>query len=164
MAYQIIGTVYRIYPTENIQTKGGNQFQKRKLVLIQRRFDSNTGEELQQNFPALEFTGIKCQELDKYNVGDRVSISFDISGNKIVDEQTREEKFFSSLRAFSIKAYVQYQPQQPIPQPQPMPQTQTTQSPYPPQPPQYPPQQGYQPVQQPSYPPQPPQPYNELPF
>lgn len=163
MAYQIVGTVYRIYPTENIQTKGGNQFQKRKLVLIQRRFDSNTGEELQQNFPALEFTGIKCQELDKYKAGDRVSISFDVSGNKIVDEQTREEKFYISLRAFGIKAYVQYQPQQPMPQPQPqpMPPTQAVQSPYPPQ---YVPHQSYQPAQQPYYAPPNPHPSKELPF
>lgn len=162
MAYQIVGTVYRIYPTENIQTKGGNQFQKRKLVLMQRRYDSNTGEELQQNFPALEFTGVKCQELDKYKAGDKVSISFDISGNKTIDEQTRDEKFFSSLRAFAIKTYVQYQPQ-PTPQPQPIPQAQVAQPTYPQQSPQYPPQQGYQHAQQPYYPPQATQP-NELPF
>lgn len=156
MAYQIVGTVYRIYPTENIQTKGGNQFQKRKLVLMQRRYDSNTGEELQQNFPALEFTGVKCQELDKYKAGDKVSISFDISGNRTIDEQTRDEKFFSSLRAFAIKTYVQYQPQ-------PIPQAQAAQPTYPQQPPQYPPQHGYQQAQQPYYPPQAQQP-NELPF
>ena len=162
MAYQIVGFVYKIYPTESIQTKGGNQFQKRKLVLVQRRFDSNTGEELQSNFPILEFTGIKCQELDKYNIGDKVAISFDINGNKVIDEQTKEEKFFSSLRAFGIKMYVQYQPQQPI-VPQPVQPTQPVQQAYPQQPPQYVSHPQYPPAQ-PQYSNPSPQPSNALPF
>ena len=140
MAYTIIGTVYKIGATETIPTKSGSVFTRRRLTLIQRRFDSNTGEEYAPNYPTLDFSGNKCAELSKYNVGDKVSVSFDIAGNKIDDPQTREEKFFSSLRAFAIKTYVAYQqpPQQPMPQPQMQPLQQPAYQPqYQPQPPQY---------------------------
>lgn len=133
MAYEIIGNVHKIGMTENIQTKSGNTFQRRSLTLIQRRFDQNTGEEFEPNFPTIDFTRDKCMELDRYKPGDRVRIQFDVSGAKYLDKNTGEEKYFNSLRGFRIEPYVQPNAQ-----------------------PQMPPQQGYaQQVQS-----QPPQPQN----
>ena len=51
MAYEIIGTVHKIGATENIQTKSGSTFQRRSLTLMQRRYDQNTGEEFEPNYP-----------------------------------------------------------------------------------------------------------------
>lgn len=149
MAYEIIGNVHKIGATENIQTKSGSAFQRRSLTLIQRRFDQNTGEEFEPNFPTIDFTRDKCAELDRYKPGDRVKIRFDVSGAKYIDRNTSEEKYFNSLRGFRIEPYVQqnaqpqaqppYQPQQPQnytpagqwQQPAPQPQGYAQQPPYP---------------------------------
>ena len=133
MAYEIIGTVFKIGATENVQTKNG-LFQRRSITLIQRRFDQSTGQEFEPNYPTLDFTQRGCAELDRYKYGDKVRIRFDVSGVKYNDKQTNEEKFFNSLRGFRIEPFVAQQPQQPVTQPQ------------------YPPQGGYSP--QGGYPPQ----------
>lgn len=113
MAYEIIGNVHKIGTTESIQTRSGSTFQRRSITLIQRRFDQNTGEEFEPNFPTIDFTRDKCGELDRYNPGDRVRIRFDVSGAKYLDKNTGEEKYFNSLRGFRIEPFVQppYQPQ-----------------------------------------------------
>lgn len=121
MAYEIIGNVHKIGTTENIQTRSGSTFQRRSITLIQRRFDQNTGEEFEPNFPTIDFTRDKCSELDRYKPGDRVRIRFDVSGAKYLDKNTGEEKYFNSLRGFRIEPFVQpnAQPQaQYIQQPQ----------------------------------------------
>lgn len=148
MAYEIIGNVHKIGTTENIQTKSGNTFQRRSLTLIQRRFDQNTGEEFEPNFPTIDFTRDKCGELDKYKPGDRVRIRFDVSGAKYLDKNTGEEKYFNSLRGFRIEPFVQPNAQPQMPQ-QGYAQQVQPQVPY--AQPTYPPQGGYQqpaPVQQ----------------
>lgn len=152
MAYEIIGTVYKIGTTENVPTKSGQPFQRRSITLIQKRFDQNTGQEFDPNYPTFDFTQRGCAELDKYKQGDKVRIRFDVSGVRYSDKQTHEEKYFNSLRGFRIEPFVTQQPQQPAPQPQ-----------YPPQG-GYPPQQPYQgQYQQPAgYPPQ--QPANQQPY
>lgn len=136
MAYEIIGTVFKIGATENVPTKSGQPFQRRSITLIQKRFDQNTGQEFEPNYPTIDFTQRGCAELNKYKQGDRVRIRFDISGVKYSDKQTHEEKYFNSLRGFRIEPFVMQQPVTP----------------------QYPPQGGYPPQQpyqgQPAYPPQ----------
>lgn len=113
MAYEIIGNVHKIGTTENIQARNGSTFQRRSLTLIQRRFDQNTGQEFEPNFPTIDFTRDKCMELDKYKPGDRVRIRFDVSGAKYLDRNTNEEKYFNSLRGFRIEPYVQPNAQPP---------------------------------------------------
>lgn len=145
MAYEIIGTVFKIGATENVPTKSGLPFQRRSITLIQKRFDQNTGQEFEPNYPTIDFTQRGCAELDKYKQGDRVRIRFDVSGVKYNDKQTHEEKYFNSLRGFRIESFVM---QQPVAPPYP------SQGSYPPHG-GYPPQQPYQ--GQPAYQPQQPQ-------
>lgn len=144
MAYEIIGNVFKIGTTENIQTKSGQPFQRRSLTLIQRRFDQNTGQEFESNYPTIDFTQRGCAELDKYKIGDRVRIRFDISGAKYNDRQTGEEKYFNSLRGFRIEPFTQQRPapqnfapagqwQQPAPQGYYPPQQPTNTPPFQPQ-------------------------------
>ena len=170
MAYEIIGTIFKIGQTESLNTKRGGTLNKRTLVLIQRRFDNN-GQEFQPNYPTLEFTNSNTTKLDGFKIGDRVRVRFDVNGTKT--EKNGQDSFFSSLRGFHIEQYVAQQPQ-PAPQPA---QNYPPQGGYPPQgayPPQqggYPPPQGqqpYYPPQQPASQPFPPQPQGQgkdgLPF
>ena len=64
MAYEIIGTILKIGMEEKFPTQNGGTFTKKKLVLIQRRFDRNTGEEFAPNYPTLEFTNAYIQRLE----------------------------------------------------------------------------------------------------
>ena len=161
MAYEIIGTVHKIGMTESIATKSGGTLQKRTLVLKQRRFDQNTGQEFEPNFPTLDFSNRACAELDKFKIGDKVRVRFDIAGTKYNDKQTQEERYFTSLRGFRIELYVPQQQVQQAPPPQAYPPQGYPQQPYQGQP-AYPPQgqQPYYPPQQPTqqapapYPPQ----------
>ena len=137
MAYEIIGNVFKVGTTENKPTKNGGSFPIRSITLIQRRFDQNTGEEFEPNYPTLDFIKNGCAELDKFKEGDRVRIRFDVSGVKYKDKNTGEERFFNSLRGFRIEPYVAQQ-QQVQPQYAPQPQGYVPQQ-------QYPPQQGYVP-------------------
>lgn len=114
MAYDIIGSVHKISTTENIQTKNGGTLQRRSLTLIQKRFDQNTGEEFEPNFPTFDFTNRGCADLDKFRPGDMVRVRFDISGVKYADRQTGAEKYFNSLRAFRIEPFAAQQAAQPI--------------------------------------------------
>lgn len=151
MAYEIIGSVFKIGTTENIQTKSGGTFQRRSITLIQKRFDQNTGQEFEPNYPTIDFTQRGCEELNKYKPGDKVRIRFDISGVRYNDKNTQEERYFNSLRGFRIEPYVHQNVPQYAPQP----------APSAPQPVQPSPQQGYQQggyQQQSYYPQQPPQP------
>lgn len=113
MAYKIIGNVYQVYATEQKQTKAGGVFLSRSIILIQRRFDSNTGEEYEPNYPQFDFTGQQCSQLDRFKQGDRVQISFDLVGVKFHDDKTNETKFFTKLRAFKIEPYAVQQVQNP---------------------------------------------------
>lgn len=119
MAYKIVGNVYQICATEQRTAKTGSTFCSRSLILIQRRFDSNTGEEYEPNYPQFDFSGNQCSQLDNFKQGDRVQVSFDIAGVKFTDNQTHEEKFFSKLRAFKIEPYISQQQQMPVQQPMP---------------------------------------------
>lgn len=126
MAYEIIGQVYRIDPTETIPTKSGSAFQKRVITLMQRQYDKNTGGEMEPNYLPFEFTQRGCGLLDGVQLGQTVKIAFALSGRKYVNRTTGGEDFFTSLRGFKIEAYQpvsrQYNqpavPAQPYQQPQ----------------------------------------------
>lgn len=109
-SYEIIGSIYRIGNTETIQTKSQNIFMRRSVTLIQRRFDQYTGAEFRQNFPTIEFTQHQCEELNAYKEGDGVKIRFEVQGVKFTDKNTGEERFFNSMRGFSIEPYEMRKP------------------------------------------------------
>lgn len=161
MANQITGRVFSIGQTQSIQTKSGNPFTKREIVLDASKYDMYTGEKGFENYPMFEFIGEKCKDLDGYQVGQVVTISFDLQGG-FYDDKDGIKKNITNVRGYKIEARtgVQAQPQQ-QPQAAPQPQYQAA------------PQQqvqsgiGYQP--QPQYPQQqsqtpPPPGMNDLPF
>ena len=109
MAYKAIGVVYKVGATQTVQTKNGSQFQRRTLILLQKRYDQNTGEEFEPNYVPFDFSQKHCSDLDGYRAGDTVTIQFDASGSKYNDKLTGEEKVFVSLRAFRIERFQRQQ-------------------------------------------------------
>lgn len=145
MANQITGRVFSIGQTQSIQTKSGNPFTKREIVLDASKYDMYTGEKGFENYPMFEFTGEKCKDLDGYQVGQVVTISFDIQGG-FYDDKDGVKRNLTKVRGYKIEARtgVQAQPQQQVqPQAAPQPQYQAAPQPqYPQQQPQTPPPPG----------------------
>lgn len=117
MANTIIGAIASIGPTQSLMAKNGNAFQKRDLVINVRRFDPNTGEPVTdwENTPKLSFIGDKCRDLDRFQVGQMVVISFDLQGRKYTTANG-ETDIITEARPYKIEAYGQ-RPSQPATQP-----------------------------------------------
>lgn len=117
MANTIIGEIASIGPTQSLMAKNGNAFQKRDLVINVRRFDPNTGEPVTdwENTPKLSFIGDKCRDLDRFQVGQMVVISFDLQGRKYTTANG-ETDIITEARPYKIEAYGQ-RPSQPATQP-----------------------------------------------
>lgn len=137
MALQITGKIKSIGATQVIHSKnGGTPFEKREVVLDTTRFDPYTGERSEyENFPALEFTGEKCKDLEGYQAGQVVTISFELQGN-FYKGQDGVEKNITRPRAYKIEARaVAQQASAPQPQAVAQPQPQAYQAPTVPPPP-----------------------------
>lgn len=149
------GKILAILPTETIVSKkdANRTFLKRTLALDCTRFDPYTGERGYDNFPAFEFSGDKCAELDLFQPGQIVTVSFDLQGSKFVGDNGRE-RWFTSIRGYKIELRQPAQPQAPNYQQPPQPQLVAPQSA--PAQPLY-----HQPAPQPA---QPAQPINDLPW
>ena len=130
MENKITGKILRITPTVQIPSKDGSKtYPKREVVLDATRYDKYTGERGYDNFPAFEFGGEKCAELDQFKNGQVVTISFDLQGRKW--EKDGEVKYITTVRGYKVEAWKgqqqpstgatmpQQRPQAPEPTPQP---------------------------------------------
>lgn len=116
MAYQIRGKIIQISPTQQIPSKDGTKtYLKREVVIDATRFDPYTGQRSFENTPLLEFSGDKCSELDHYQIGQIVCISFDIQGTQYKDRDNNI-KFFTKVRAYKIEEVQVKQSAQPTQQ------------------------------------------------
>lgn len=108
MAYKITGRVLKIGPSQSIMAKSGNQFVKRDVVIMVRRFDPNTGEPIfdEYNTPKFSFMNDRCQQLDRIKVGEIVNISFDVRGRAY--EKDGKTDYLNDLNPFSIIPEKQY--------------------------------------------------------
>ena len=120
MANQLTGKILYIYPPQQIPTKDGSKtIIKRGIVIDCTRFDPYTGERGFENTPMLEFIGDRCAELDKFQVGQVVTISFDVQGTRYRNKDGVEQ-IFTRVQPYRIepKQTQQAAPvQQPAPQP-----------------------------------------------
>lgn len=121
MANTKSGYIRRITPIQEIVGKSGKTFTKRTLVLDAARYDQNTGEKMFDNYPSFEFSGEAMSQLDKYNEGDAVTVSYDINGREFEDPNTHEVKYFNTIRGYKIEPYgkreeAHVQAQEPAPQ------------------------------------------------
>ena len=133
MANQLTGKILYIYPTQQIPSKDGSKaILKRGIVIDCTRYDPYTGQRGFENTPMLEFIGDRCSELDNYQIGQIVTISFDVQGTRYRNKDNVEQIF---TRVQQPSAPIQQPTSQPIAQPVPQPITQQ-------QPQSFPPAQG----------------------
>ena len=85
----VTGQVHLIEPTKSFGQKG---FRKRTVVLEQSngRFT---------NYLPLEFISEACDDVDSLNVGDKVTVSYRLTGRKWQRDSNSEVKFFLSAEA-----------------------------------------------------------------
>lgn len=104
MANQITGRIIEIGQTVQIPSKnGGSPFTKREFILDATTYDPYTGERSEyENIIPLEFSGDKCAELDRFNQGDVVTISFVLQGRSWTNLDG-EFKRMASIRCYKIE-------------------------------------------------------------
>ena len=133
MANQITGRLVYIAQTQQITSKaGGNPFLKREFLLDATTHDPYTGERSQyENILPLEVSGEKCAELDRFQVGDVITVSFALQGREWTN-QDGQVKRMVSIRCYKIECRNQpgqvAAPQQATPQPAPQYQVSLTPS------------------------------------
>lgn len=134
------GVVLAVGQPQQLQSKNEKTFVKRSLYLDCTTFDPYTGQRSQyENKILFDFMESKTSLLDNIQVGQVVTVSFDLQGSEFTG-QDGQVKHFTHVRPFKVEVRQAQQPQVP----------QQVQGSYPPQVP----QQGGYPQQQASYPPQ----------
>ena len=104
MANTISGKVHKITKVQEIKGKTGNSFYKRILVLDAARYDTHTGERMFDNYPSFEFSGDAMKQLENYKEGDYVTVSYDINGREVKDENGNV-RYFNSIRGYKVEPY-----------------------------------------------------------
>lgn len=104
MANTISGKVHKITEVQEIKGKSGNSFYKRLLVIDAKRYDTVTGEPMFDNYPSFEFSGETMKLLDDYKAGDAVTVSYDINGREVKDENGNV-RYFNSIRGYKVEPY-----------------------------------------------------------
>ena len=137
MANSKSGVVLAVGQPQQLQSKGGKVFTKRSLYVDCTTFDPYTGQRSQyENKILFDFMESKTSLLDNIQVGQVVTIYFDLQGTEVTEQDGRK-KFYTYVRPYKIDVrQVQPSNQQP--------------------------QQQYQQPQQPTY--QPPQVEDDRPF
>lgn len=102
MAFQISGIIQQIGNTESIPYQD-KVFQKRELVLDCSYRNQFTGQIERANYPKFEFTGIHVDDLNNFNTGDIVTVSFSLNGSR--SEKDGQVRYFTNVQGFKIEKY-----------------------------------------------------------
>ena len=103
-------------PQQIASQKSGKTFVKRSLYLDCTTFDPYTGQRSQyENKLLFEFMENKASLLDNIQVGQVVTVSFDLQGTEITG-QDGQMKHFIHVRPFGVEVRKTQQPQAPQPQ------------------------------------------------
>ena len=102
---EITGRLVYIGQTEELPSRsGGNVFRKREFLLDATTYDLYTAERSQyENILALEMTGDRCADLDKFSVGTAVTVSFALQGREWTNRDG-EVRRMTSVRCYGIEA------------------------------------------------------------
>lgn len=106
MANFITGAIVSISETRNLVSRSGNAYKLRELVISIRKYDPNTGEPVtdKENTPQFVFMGDKCDDLDKFQIGQMVNVYFDLQGRTYTD-QSGISKIINKVRPYKIEPY-----------------------------------------------------------
>ena len=111
----MVGVIKAVGQTVNVSKQAGKEYLKRELVLDCSRYDPNDGTKL-ENYVVFEFVQKHCDDLNGFNIGERVEVKFFISGREWQD------KIIHSITGYGIEriasAAVPPAPQAPAPAPQ----------------------------------------------
>ncbi len=88
------GKLFKKFDTQEV---GANKFLKREFVL------ELGGDTPYPQVVKFELTGDRCGQLDQYQIGEKVEISFDLKGREWTNKNG-EVVYFNSLQAFRIKS------------------------------------------------------------
>lgn len=102
MAFQISGIIQQIGNTESIPYQD-KVFKKRELVLDCSYRNQFTGQVERANSPKFEFTGIHVDDLDAYDIGDIVTVSFVLNGCR--SERDGQVRYFTNVQGYKIEKY-----------------------------------------------------------
>lgn len=96
MTLQVTGKIEQIYDTIQVSDK----FKKREFVLsLSEEINGNT----YTNYGKFQLVQAKTEIIDRYRVGDTVTIKFNIKGNSYVDKKDGKTKYITNLDAWFIE-------------------------------------------------------------
>ena len=98
----IVGKLHAKFDTQSVSDK----FQKRDFVI---EFAENP---LYPQLVSFQLTQDRCPELDKFNVGDNLEVTFNLRGREWVNPEG-QKKYFNTLEAWRI-AKSENAPQSPV--------------------------------------------------
>ena len=102
MAFQISGIIQHIGNTESIPYQD-KVFKKRELVLDCSYRNQFTGQIERANYPKFEFTGNHVDDLNGFNMGDIVTVSFSSNGSR--SEKDGQVRYFTNVQGYKIEKY-----------------------------------------------------------
>jgi hypothetical protein len=102
MAFQISGIIQHIGNTESIPYQD-KVFKKRELVLDCSYRNQFTGQKERANYPKFEFTGNHVDDLNSFNIGDIVTVSFSLNGSR--SEKDGQVRYFTNVQGYKIEKY-----------------------------------------------------------
>lgn len=102
---EVTGKIEFIGTTQAVSEK----FSKRELVVT-------TNETYPQSI-SIEFNQDKCTILDRYNLGDDVTVGFNLRGRKWLDPKTNENRYFNTIQGWKVSKGEPEQDQKPTPEP-----------------------------------------------
>ena len=102
MAFQISGIIQHIGNTESIPYQG-KVFKKRELVLDCSYRNQFTGQIERANYPKFEFTSNHVDDLNDFNIGDIVTVSFSLNGSR--SEKDGQVRDFTNVQGYKIEKY-----------------------------------------------------------
>ena len=115
MANSKSGVVFAVGQPQQLQSKGGKVFTKRSLYVDCTTFDPYTGQRSQyENKILFDFIDSKVSLIDNIQVGQVVTVYFDLQGTEITEQDGRK-RFFTDVRQVQPS---NQQPQQQYQQPQ----------------------------------------------
>ena len=97
MAFQISGIIQHIGNTESIPYQD-KVFKKRELVLDCSYRNQFAGQIERANYPKFEFTGNHVDDLNGFNIGDIVTVSFSLNGSR--SEKDGQVRYFTNVQGY----------------------------------------------------------------
>ena len=99
MAFQISGIIQQIGNTESIPYQD-KVFKKRELVLDCSYRNQFTGQIERANYPKFEFTGNHVDDLNGFNTGEIVTVSFSLNGSR--SEKDGQVRYFTNVQPTQV--------------------------------------------------------------